>query len=140
MVRESDARALQQVLLRETHRFIDEAADTALERLAAGSARTLYYPPGGRGGADLLDETEARVLAQVVSSDLVRGALRKVLREAASSPLFHLFALIDGVADPADWSGDVWLGAELRPPEGDRDRDMLHDGFYDSYWAAHCDR
>lgn len=132
-----EGKAIRQALLREAHRLIDDAADHAVEHVARGAASTLTYPPGdGETHAHRLTEAEATALAALGASAEARSGLRKLVREAAASSLFGLFSLIDGVADPADWDGEVWLGADLVPPTEDEDRELLHDGFFDSYWHA----
>ncbi len=129
-------------ILREVHRVIAEAADAGVARItrlssADGSNPTtcLDYPPSDNESDEhMLTATESTALVQIASSDVAMNGLRKVLREAASAPLFHLFCLLDGVADPQDWDDGVWLGANLVPPRDDESREMLHDEFLDSYW------
>src|SRR5262245_61735987 len=113
---------LRATLLREAHRLIDQAADDALTRVARlatgkadAAARTLAYPPGdGTTDAHALTSSESEALAQMAHSGEAQRALRKLLRDAASAPLFHFLCLLDGVGDPGGWEGDdVWLGADL---------------------------
>jgi hypothetical protein len=99
---------IRATLLREAHRLIDEAADSAMGRLAriAGGqvdaeTRSLAYPPSdGASDAHLLTATEAEGLAQFGQSEATLRGLRKLLRDAASAPLFHFLCLLDGVRDP----------------------------------------
>lgn len=129
--------AIQAALLREAHRSIAEAADFGVARVAGGKDAlvVLDYPPADAAQTDdyVLAPAEASALAQLATSDAAMTGLRKLLREAAFAPLFHMFCLLDGVADPRDWDGDVWLGADLVSPQGDEHRDMLHDAFMESY-------
>jgi hypothetical protein len=128
--------AIRAALLREAHHSIAEAADAGIARItdAKGGAVTLDYPPADQQSVDhMLTAAEATALARIAASDAASTGLRKLLREAASAPLFHLFSLLDGVADPRDWDGNVWSGADLVPSQDDEDREMLHDAFLDSY-------
>ncbi len=58
----------------------------------------------------------------------MKSAIRKLIADGSAYPLFHLFSLLDGVVDPPQLS-DV-LDNERVATEI-----MLHDGFYESYWA-----
>ena len=62
------------------------------------------------------------------------------MRDAAAAPIFHLLALVDGVADPVGWDAEVWLGAEIIAPRDDDDREMLHDALYETYAAYAASR
>ncbi len=59
------------------------------------------------------------------------SAIRKIVADAAAYPLFHLFALFDGVADPSGLK--EWFGVDLCSPS-EEDRDLLHDHFFETYW------
>ena len=94
----------------------------------------LDYPPADAQTDDyVFTPAEASALAQLAASDAAMTGLRKLLREAAFAPLFHLFCLLDGVADPRGWDGGVWLGADLVSPQADEHRELLHDAFMESY-------
>jgi hypothetical protein len=132
-------------LLREAHRLIDEAAESAIGRLtgiAGGKVdfetRSLAYPPSdGKGDAHLLSETEAAAIARFGESELTLRGLRKLIRDAASAPLFHFFCLLDGIGDPECLEGDnLWLGADLVAPRDGEARAMLHDDFFECYWDS----
>ncbi len=97
---------IRAVLLREMHRAIDDAAHNGL-RSIEHPGTGLSYPPGVG-----LSDAELRALSTLRLSEDHRSALRKILRDTASGPLFQLFALLDGVADPEHWNG-VWLGATV---------------------------
>ena len=58
---------------------------------------TLAYPPGDE--ARLTDE-ELAALAVLELPAAALSGLRKIVRAAASAPLFHTFCLLDGVGDP----------------------------------------
>ena len=114
-------------MFRELHRAIRETADVTVRRLR-DKAPELNYPPNASFTAD-----EGAALAALSLSPAACSALTKVIADAASYPLFHLFSLIDGVTDPANapaWRG-VHLGQGMREPEP-----MLHDELYESYWAS----
>jgi hypothetical protein len=111
------------VLTPEVRRAIAAAA----EEMRSG--RTLPYPPNEE--ARLTDE-ELSALAKLHLEPAARSALRKIVRAAASSPLFQLFALLDAVADP-ELTRDVrWMPIDLSPSQQEQ-REMMHDEFYDSF-------
>jgi hypothetical protein len=160
--------ALASVVLLETHRFVDRAADEAMATLVrppspraeapsalgrrpagpsllsdevrnaiAGAAdemklgTTLAYPPSEE--ARLTDE-EIAALAALQLPAAARSALRKIIRAAASAPLFHTFCLLDAVGDPELTRVATWLPVNLAPAARDEGRAMMHDDFSDSYW------
>ncbi len=109
-------------LFHEMHRSIEEAATVAVNQLTAGEPQLTYPPNHGL----LPDELAA--LDAIPKTPAMERALRKLIADAAAYPIFHLLCLTDGVSDPTEVS-DV----------DERDRVaaamMLHDGFYESYWA-----
>jgi hypothetical protein len=115
-------------LFREVHRAIRETADVTVRQLRDKTPE-LNYPPNAAFTAD-----EREALAELTLSPAACSALTKLIADAASYPLFHLFSLIDGVVDPADapagWDG-VHLGEGMNEPDP-----MLHDELYESYWAS----
>src|SRR3712207_6169073 len=103
-----DRDRLRRTLLLEVHRSIDTSVAAALAMLESGDVE-LVYPPGAE-----LTEPETAALAELRLAEHQRAALEKIFRDLAARPLFDLFSLIDGVADPRDWSGEgPWLGATL---------------------------
>jgi len=112
-------------LFRELHRAIQETADVTVRQLREKTT-DLTYPPNATFSVE-----ERQALAALVLSPAACSALSKVIADAASCPLFHLFSLIDGIADPADapagWRG-VHLGEGMEEPDP-----MLHDELYASY-------
>jgi hypothetical protein len=123
--------AQREALLVEAHRAIEEAATRAAEMIAGvRPLEELAYPPnGGLTGAE-----ESALSDGATGPDAV-APLRKIIADAAAAPLFKVFALIDGVADPEDWDGD-WLPMQLSEiEEGDVEPEMLHDAFFDAYWT-----
>ena len=96
--------------------------------LRAGAV-DLSYPPN----AGLSPAEQAALESLDVMPDL-ESALRKVIADASSAPLFRLFALLDGVGDPEEYD-DLWSGLVLRKPGEDEEQsEMLHDQFFESYW------
>jgi hypothetical protein len=91
---------------------------------------TLSYPPNEEGR---LTDEELAALARLRLEPAARSALRKIVRDAASSPLFQLFCLLDAVGAPELTSVTPWLAVNLAPAKGDRP--MMHDEFFDSYWS-----
>jgi hypothetical protein len=90
-------------LMAEIHAAIEEAADEAVEALGPNGKPDPVYPPDVS-----LSEEERAVLAAVEPS----SALRKLFADAAAKPMFRLFALLDGLADP-DVGDDFWPPWEL---------------------------
>ena len=115
-------------LFREVHLAIRESAEVTASQLREKRPQ-LTYPPNVALSAD-----ERQALAALDLSPAACSGLTKVIANAACNPLFHLFCLIDGVADPADapagWRG-VHLGEGMHEPDP-----MLHDELYASYWAS----
>ena len=118
MLEEIDLHAL----FHEMHRTIEETATVAAKNLMRG-ASDLTYPPN----CGLSDE-ENSALQSLNKTSVMESALRKVIADAAAYPIFHLLSIADGVADPPDID---------EATEGDQTavETMLHDGFYESYWA-----
>ena len=125
----TDAR--RAALLVEVHRAIEQAAGQAAELLAGVSSEPdLAYPPNAGFSAP-----ELSTLTQGLAGPEAVGAIRKVVADAAAAPLFHLFALMDGVAEPEDWQGE-WAPVDLsETPEDGPAKAMLHDEFFETYWS-----
>lgn len=120
----------RQAFLTELHRSIHDSADSAL---AAFDNRGIepVYPPGVE-----LTSAEILALGKLQLSEEMRSALRKLFVDAAARPLFQLFSLVDGVADPSNWPSEPWLGLTLSEKDEDSDNaEMWHDEFFESYWA-----
>jgi hypothetical protein len=115
-----------EALMVEVHKEIEDAAAKAVSALAGGTP-DLFYPPNSGFSAE---EQEALAALPEPNAALA-GALRKVIADAAAKPLFGLFAMLDGVADPEgidDWP--VW---QLTPT--DEDNENFHDEWLDRYWT-----
>jgi hypothetical protein len=112
-------------LMTEVHKEIEEAAVKASAALGPEGHPDVVYPPNAG-----LTQEEREALAAVEANPALVSGVRKLVATAASSPLFALFTMLDGVADPAGI--DEWPVWELTPSE---DGEELHDRFYDTYWA-----
>jgi hypothetical protein len=120
-------RPTRDAMFRELHGAIRETAEVTVRQLRDKTPE-LNYPPNATLTAD-----ERAALAALASSPAACSGLTKLIANAASYPLFHLFSLIDGVTDPANAPG--WRGLHLA--EGTREPEpMLHDELYESYWAS----
>lgn len=110
----------RRILLLEMHRAIEESA-TAVARHLMEFKSEISYPPNG----GLLPD-ELAAIESLPRSPTLESALRKLIAEAAAYPVFHILSLADGVIDPLelDESGIQRSNCE-----------MLHDEFYESYWA-----
>jgi hypothetical protein len=60
--------------------------------------------------------------------------MHRAIADAAAQPLFHLFALVDGVADPDVPTGGPWRGLSITEREAG-DAPMWHDEFFETCWA-----
>ena len=78
---------VRHTLLVETHRAIDAAVDDALAMLESRGVEPVY-PPGVE-----LSEAEVGALASLSLSADLRSALQKIIRDAASRPLFQLLSV-----------------------------------------------
>lgn len=92
------------------------------------------YPPNSE-----LDVHEREALRGLKLNDFAKSALLKLVRSAASYPVFHLLTVADGVGDPVrrcdgeELYQGTWNGITLASKEPGDDT-MMHDQFYDSYW------
>jgi hypothetical protein len=97
--------------------------------LAGRKRLDLIYPPNAG-----LSPDEAAALKGLPRNDALKRALRKVVAHAASQPLYALFCIVDGIADPDGWEG-TWFGCRFEPIlRPGKDREPFHQRFYDSYW------
>jgi hypothetical protein len=119
--------SIRQALFSEIHRSIEEAARACVAGIVSPDGLNLGYPPNG----ELTEGDRAALRTLAVSLD-ARAALEKVVADACSHPFFHLFSVMDGVADPEADVGD-WPGVTLASRRED-DEEMLHDEFYESWW------
>lgn len=109
-------------LFNELHRSVERSAAVAVEQLMTG-VPDLAYPPNHGFSPD-----EQTALASIPKTAEMWSALRKLIASTAATPIFDLLCLLDGVTDaeqPEDVQDADAMATEL----------MLHDGFYESYWA-----
>lgn len=118
----------RRALLIEMHRAIAEAVASVRLAIEQGEADPAY-PPGVE-----LSGAERAALREIAPSADAAAALSKLVADAAARPLFNLFALIDGVADPDFRTIEPWLGLSLTERE-DGDTAMWHDEFFETYWG-----
>ena len=72
--------ATREVLLAETHREIQKAAENALAKLSGQDRLDLAYPPNGE-----LSEEQAAALRQLELSGPAREGLQKLVADACAS-------------------------------------------------------
>ena len=128
-------------LLLEAHRCVGQAAEEAIAKIGLQRQRPypkdgdidtealLLYPPNNHLSAD-----EEQALRSMTLSAVERSALHKLVADGCAAAFFHFFNVIDATGDPeVNPPRETWRGALLVAPKDDRDRDMLHDGFFESH-------
>jgi hypothetical protein len=128
-------------LLLEAHRCVEQAAEEAVAKIGLQRQRPapkdgdidtealLAYPPN-----KVLSPEEEQAVRSMKLSTIERSALEKLIADGCAAAFFHFFNLIDATGDPeVRPSRGTWLGAWLVARNDDQDRDMLHDGFFESY-------
>ncbi|WP_420630431.1 hypothetical protein [Candidatus Leptofilum sp.] len=120
----------KQALFVEIHKAIEEATVLAIERFSLGQEADLAYPPNGG-----LTEKEKSELTKLSINSNQKSALRKIIADAASYPIFRFLTLLDGVSDPEGYEGD-WPGFTLQSKDDNfEDSDtFLHDDMDSAYW------
>lgn len=130
--REEQALDATSAMLLEMHRVIEETVEHALKKIDHPEDVVVTYPPV----ADVtLTQEEKIALEQLELSPELSNALRKMITDAVSFPLFHLFSLVDGVTEPGFYK-DLWLGLNISPKtlnDEESDSAFLHDEFYRTY-------
>lgn len=138
---ESDEQVMRTLLL-EAHRCVEGAAGAAVAKIGLPRLRVtaandlgidpdalLIYPPD-----NILSPQEEDALRSMQLSPVQRSALKKLIADGCATAFFDWFNLLDGTSAPEVGSpAQAWSGAWLVAPRDDRDRDMLHDAFFDSY-------
>ncbi|HEV3052138.1 MAG TPA: hypothetical protein VGX50_17650 [Longimicrobium sp.] len=114
-----------QALFSELHRSIEEAATSCVAQITS-EGPSITYPPG-----EELTQADRQALRTLTVSPAARAALHKLVADACSWPVLHLFSLMDGVVDPQTDVGE-WYGATLESKREDDD-EMLHDEFLEAY-------
>jgi hypothetical protein len=128
---------VRRTLLIEAHRCIENGADEAVMKIGLRRRRPapapgpidpealLAYPPNST-----ITKEEEQALRSMELSSVERSALKKLIADGCAAAFFHFLNLIDAAGDPeVEPAQGTWLGA----PRDDRDQDMLHDWFHDSY-------
>lgn len=110
------------VLFNELHRLIERSATAAAEQMMAGTPE-LVYPPNHGFSSD-----EQAALASLAKTPELESACRKLIASASAATIFDLLCLADGVSDPAPL-------ADIQAGDSTATNLMLHDGFFESYWA-----
>lgn len=120
----------KQALFLDLHRAIEESAINVVEQIRSTKDVSLPYPPNGG-----LSDNELAEINQLNLNPAAESALKKIVADAASYPVFRLLSLIDGVSDPHELQ-EFWTGLRLSSiSNGDEEfESMLHDDFFDSYW------
>lgn len=128
-------------LLLEAHRCVADAAANAAAKI--GLQRQGPAPSGGDIDVEALLEyppnhalspEEEHALRSMKLSVVERAAIQKLIADASAATLFHFFNLIDATGEPeVKPPPEDWLGAWIVAPKDDRDREMLHDEFFDSH-------
>jgi hypothetical protein len=125
---------IRNALFLEIHKSVDRVSADVMEAL--GSKEPVYPP-----NVSLLP-VERQALANLHLPSEAKSGLRKLIASACVTPVFDLFCLLDGVADPVIGDCDPWLGLTLTTKrDEDENEPMLHDELYESYWLykAHGD-
>ena len=131
---DGEGRALNATLavLVEMHRVVEETAEQVLKEIKQPENVAITYPPVTNS---MLTQAEQAALEHLKLSPELDNALRKIMIDAISFPLFHLFTLVDGVAEP-ELLKDLWLGLSVNLKslnDEESDSAFLHDEFYETY-------
>lgn len=120
----------KKTLLVQLHKDIDEISTKIAKNLSKGKCDDIIYPPAPNAQ---LSEEEKAAVKKIKNIPGIESALKKIIRDSHSYPLFNLFNFIDGTGDPA---GDKWTGVSLLDLNIDDDegKEFLHDGFFETYW------
>jgi hypothetical protein len=116
-------------LMHSIHALIaKEALDAARGIVDRAHRFRIEYPPN-----EQLTAAERAALKLIVDpTDQLELAARKIIASSMGLVIFDLFAMLDGVADPAK-APRTWLGVPIsRGPHGNRL--ALHEEFFPSYW------
>lgn len=120
--------AIRRALFIEIHREIHNAASSVLS-FSDPKKHSLSYPPSIE-----LTAAEKSALQELQLSSSAKSGLQKLITDACNKPMFHLFCLFDGVADPQAGGFDPWFGVSLASKKDAENDPMLHDELFESYW------
>lgn len=120
-------------LLVDLNQAIEEYAEYSVKNIIEDkNFEFLSYPPNW-GFTDL----EKAELDKLSNNEHLKNALRKVIADSSSGVIFNMLNLFDGTGSPKHYY-DEWTGIKIIDEETQENeeqfRDMLHDGFYESYW------
>lgn len=120
-------------LLLDLNQDIEEYAEATVKNIIEDkNFDFLTYPPNGG-----LTDLEKQELNRLDNNEHLKNALRKVIADNSAGVIFGMLNLLDGTTDPkhmlAEWTG-VKLIDQEHNDNGEEFQDMLHDGFYESYW------
>ena len=121
-------------LLLDLNQDIEEFADYSVKNIIEDkNFEFLSYPPNS-GFTDL----EKAELDKLSNNDQLKNALRKVIADCTAGVVFHMLNLLDGTGSPKN-DYDNWSGIKLidEQAQGNNEEfnDMLHDSFFEMYWA-----
>jgi hypothetical protein len=122
-------------LLIELHKAIEESATRTADALRPGQIGDLFHPSFGGSALGYppnsgVTDAEREAVDGIAASPEAVSALRKIVANAIADAFHEFFALIDAVADPADYD-DFWPPIELREAEDSED---LHVLWLEGYW------
>lgn len=120
----------RKLLLIQLHKDIDAASSKVAKSLSMGQYQEIVYPPSPDAK---LNDQEKEAIRKLNGIPNLESALKKIIRDSHSLPLFSFFNCIDGTGDPA---GDKWTGVTLvdLDIEEDGDKEFLHDAYFETYW------
>ena len=121
--------AQMDALMLDVHRGIEDAARLAANALVRDAKiPPLSYPPNGG-----LSDQEREALTALADTPEIVSGLRKLIADAIAASFFSFFNLLDGTGDLMHLREDDWPGFEL--VEAEDGGQMLHEYFFESYWA-----
>ncbi len=118
----------KKAILWDLHADIANTAEFTVDILKTGKfISSIAYPPN-----TIVSDSEEKAIKEMMLIPGIDSALRKVIMEATSVPIFNLLSKIDGVADS---SVEGWTGVSLVDGmvEGG---EFLHDEFFSTYWNS----
>ncbi len=120
-------------LLLDLNQDIEEYAEVTVKSIVEDNDFDfLTYPPNNG-----LTDLEKAELTKLDNNGHLKNALRKIIADNSAGVIFNLLNLLDGTGSPK-LHYDGWTGVKLIDEEPDENAeqfdDMLHDGFYETYW------
>ena len=115
-------------LLVHLHAAIAAAAASTAAGLVADTWEPGYPPNGSLSDAD-------RAARAQLGGAATEHLLTKAIADGAATALFQLFTAMDAVGEPLRWNGP-WDAVHLATDTDGEDSEMLHDLFFETYWAS----